>query len=155
MKSLYILNYPVLPKGPLSSCDGTWSPHLAQLGISSFYIIKLMENTAAVCDNYQPAPEDRAARKGKMGGGGEVSWRKRERLKWEEDGHMKSLEKKSSFSLVSLVGTPFSLPFLGYLLWGVRGASSWYVSPPPPAPPPQGCHPWRASLGPPGGESRI
>lgn len=48
---------------------------------------------------------------------------------------MKSLEKKSSFSLVSLVGTPFSLPFLGYLLCGVLGASSRYVSPIPPPPP--------------------
>ena len=82
-----------------------------------------------MCDNYQPAPEDRAERKGRMGGGGEVSRRRRERLKWEEDGHMKSLEKKSSFSLVSLVGTAFSLPFLGYLLCGVWGASSRYVSP--------------------------
>jgi len=34
-----------------------------------------------VCDNYQPAPEDRAGRKGKMGEGGEVSRRRRERLK--------------------------------------------------------------------------
>lgn len=45
------------------------------------YILKLMENSAAVCDNYQPAPEDRVERKGRMGGGGEVSWKRRERLK--------------------------------------------------------------------------
>ena len=110
------------------SLESQLNPHLAQLDITSLYILRLMENSAAVCDNYQPAPEDRAARKGRMRVGGEVSHRRRERLKWEEDGHMKSLEKKSSFSLVSLVGTPLSLLFLGYLLCGVRGASSWYVS---------------------------
>lgn len=43
------------------------NPHLAQLGISSLYILRLMENSAAVCDNYQPAAEDRAARKGEDG----------------------------------------------------------------------------------------
>lgn len=114
------------------------NPHLAQLGISSLYILKLMENSAAVCDNYQPAPEDRVERKGRMGGGGEVSWKRRERLKWEEDGHMKSLEKKSSFSLVSSGDT--ILPFLGYLLCGIRGASSRYVRPIPLLPP-QDRHP--------------
>lgn len=49
--------------------------------ISSLYILKLMENSAAVCDNYQPAPEDRVERKGRTGGGGEVSRRRRGRLK--------------------------------------------------------------------------
>lgn len=156
---IYILYSLVLPKGLWWSLKSQLNPHLTQLGISSLYILKLMENSAAMCDNYQPAQEDRVARKGRMGGGGEVSRRRRERLKWEEDGHMKSLEKKSSFSLVSLVGTPFSLPFLGYLLCGVLAASSRYVGPPPSPtatpPPPQDRHPWRAPLGPPGGESRI
>lgn len=119
------LLYTVLPGGTKGSPSSLrWSlksplnPHLAQLDISSLYILKLMENSAAVCDNYQPAPEDKGIRKGRLGGGGEVSRWRRERLKWEEDVRMKSLEKKSSSSLVFLVGTPFSLPFPGQILCG-------------------------------------
>lgn len=38
-----------------------------------------MESSAAARDNYQPVPEDRVERKERMGGGGEVSCRRRER----------------------------------------------------------------------------
>lgn len=42
---------------PLSLEITTKNPHLAQLGISSLYILKVMENSAGAdaCDNYQPA----------------------------------------------------------------------------------------------------
>lgn len=39
------------------------NPHLAQLDISSLHILKLMENSAAVCDNYQPAPGEQSGKK--------------------------------------------------------------------------------------------
>lgn len=65
---------------PVMELEITTKPTFSS-GISSLYILKLMENSAAVCDNYQPAPEDRVERKRRTGGGGEVSRRRRERLK--------------------------------------------------------------------------
>lgn len=96
--------YTVLHRAPflaVMELEITTKSTFSSVRYSSLYILKLLENSAAVCDNCQPAPEERLQSKWRMGGGGEMSCRRREGLKWEEDGHVKSLEKKRSFSLVS------------------------------------------------------
>lgn len=74
--------YTVLHRAPcLAVMEITTKSTFSSVRYSSLYILKLLENSAALCDNCQPAPEERLQSKWRMDGGGEMSCRRRERLK--------------------------------------------------------------------------
>lgn len=141
-----------LPVSLRWSLKSQLNPHLAPLAISSLYVLKLMENSAAACDDYQPAPEDRAARKGWDG----WRWRGKPEKKREVEvrgrwAHEESWEKELLLTCLSSGDTVLS-PFS----WLPPRQRLGCFFPVCPIPPPPLLPPFLESvIRPPGGESRI